>query len=184
MEKVKTLLRVLEGEGTEIYVTHNEPSTNCEEVIVNKLSHYFVNRGVKRKNFAVINSARNKGTSSALLEVCFIDNQEDMEIYENNKQDIIKTIANGLIEGLGLNYNPDKPINEKYYQNGSTPEPVYSDYYLTQKIGELNPYEKCNLVDVYENRPIVRYEVDGTLDESGNFNEKIGFVEWLGGINE
>lgn len=73
---------------------------------------------------------------------------------------------------------------ERIYQNGSTPEPVYSNYYLTEQIGTLNPYERCVCIDVYEGRPMVRYEVDGTRDSEGNFDEKIGFVEWTGGIQE
>lgn len=64
----------------------------------------------------------------------------------------------------------------KIYQNGSTPEDVFSDTNLTNKIGTLNPKEKCDCLGIYENRAIVRYKVDNRN------NYKIGFVKWLGGV--
>lgn len=64
----------------------------------------------------------------------------------------------------------------KIYQNGSTPEIVYSDTNLTIKIGSLNPRERCDCLGIYQNRAIVRYKVDNKQ------NYKIGFVKWLGGI--
>ena len=180
-----------QAEGTEIFVTRGEEGTDVEECIMDKLSEYFTVRGVKRMNFNVIYSAKRAGVSSALLETCFIDSESDVDTYENNKEGIAQAIADGIIEGFGLNDSEHKPIPtpqpiptpeptpERIYQNGSTAEPVYSDYYLTEQIGTLNPYERCVCVGVYEGRPIVRYEVDGTRDDEGNFNEKIGFVEYV-----
>ena len=40
------------------------------------------NRGVKRKDFRVISKIKSQGVCSALLEVCFIDNSNDIEIYQ------------------------------------------------------------------------------------------------------
>lgn len=68
----------------------------------------------------------------------------------------------------------DEPVRR--YQNGSTPEPVYADTNLTNKIGELNPREECDCFGIFENRAMVRYKVDGTN------NYKIGFCKWLGGV--
>ena len=64
----------------------------------------------------------------------------------------------------------------KVYKNGSTPEPVYADTNRTNKIGELNPYEQCDCFGIFENRAMVRYKVDN------QDNYKIGFCEWLGGV--
>ena len=64
----------------------------------------------------------------------------------------------------------------KVYQNGSTPEPVYNDTNLTNKIGSLNPHETCDCLGVFNNRAIVRYKVDGSN------NYKVGFCKWLGGV--
>lgn len=63
----------------------------------------------------------------------------------------------------------------KVYQNGSTPEPVYADSTLTKKIGCLNPREKAEYLSIDNNRPLVRYKVDGTN------TYKVGYVLWQGG---
>ena len=90
------------AKGTEIFVTREEPATKVEEKVMNQLSKYFVVRGVKRKNFDVIAKARRCGVSSALIEVCFIDNAEDMNIYKNNKDGIVSAIADGILEGFSI----------------------------------------------------------------------------------
>ena len=63
----------------------------------------------------------------------------------------------------------------RVYQNGSTPEPVYADTALTKKIGSLNPREKAEYLAIDNDRPLVRYKVDGT----NTF--KCGYVLWKGG---
>lgn len=90
------------GKGTEIYVTREEKATTVEQKIMDKLSKFFVVRGVKRKNFNVIASAKRKGVSSALLETCFIDNAQDMQTYQANKNEIAKSIVEAIAEGFGL----------------------------------------------------------------------------------
>ena len=89
--------------GTEIYVTTSEISHGVETKIVKGISDIgFKNRGVKRKNFAVINKVKAQGVSSALLEVCFIDDIDDMKLYQAKKAEVIKAIATGIIDGFGL----------------------------------------------------------------------------------
>ena len=63
----------------------------------------------------------------------------------------------------------------RVYQNGSTPETVYSDSELSKKIGVLNPREKAEYLSIDNNRPLVRYKVDGTNVY------KVGYVLWRGG---
>lgn len=75
-----------------------------------------------------------------------------------------------------INIGDDEEL--KIYKNGSTPEPVYSDTNLTNKIGSLNPREQCECLGTFQNRAIVRYKVDNKQ------NYKIGFVKWLGGIQK
>lgn len=62
------------------------------------------------------------------------------------------------------------------YQNGSTSENVYADTNCTDKIGSLNPGEKCDCFGIYKDRAMVRYQVGKT----GNY--KIGFCKWTGGV--
>lgn len=187
--------------GTEIYTTRIEQSADVEECIMDKMGEYFDVRGVKEMNFDVIYSAKRAGVSSALLETCFIDNEDDMDTYINNTDGVVQAIADGIIEGFGLNGDEPKPQPEpeptpepqpepqpeppmeKIYKNGSTPEPVYCNQYMTEQIGELSPYEECVSMGTYQGLTIVRYEVDGTRDSEGNYDEKIGFVEYDGTIN-
>lgn len=89
--------------GTEIYITTSEKTHGVETEIVKGISNIgFKNRGVKRKNWTVISRAKAQGVSSALLEVCFIDDADDMKLYQEKKADVIKAIANGIIKGFGL----------------------------------------------------------------------------------
>lgn len=92
--------------GVECYVTTEEKTLGVEEAICRNISALgFINRGVKRKNWAVIKTAKNAGVSSALLEVCFIDDADDMKIYEANRKKVAAAIAEGVMEGFGLKKN-------------------------------------------------------------------------------
>lgn len=91
---------------------------------------------------------------------------------------------NKIREQLGLQ---TQPVEEKDYSggsdeevrkyvNGSTIENIYADTSLTKKIGYLNPREECDCFGIFNNRPMVRYKVDGSN------NYKIGFAKWTGGV--
>ena len=96
-------ISVSSAHGTEIWVTPNESSTSVEQKIVNKVSALgFTNRGVKKEYFAVINAVKNKGVSGALIETCFISNQEDMSLYKNKFNLICNAMVEGIAEGFGL----------------------------------------------------------------------------------
>lgn len=89
--------------GTEIYITTSEKTHGVETEIVKGISSIgFKNRGVKRKNWSVISKAKKQGVSSALLEVCFIDDADDIWLYQKKKNEVVKAIANGIIKGFGL----------------------------------------------------------------------------------
>ena len=80
-----------------------------------------------------------------------------------------KPISNEKIES-----GSDEPV--KTYQNGSTTEVVYADTACTKRIGSLDPRERCDCFGIFNDRAMVRYNVNGT----NNF--KIGFCKWLGGV--
>jgi len=89
--------------GVECYVTTYEAGTKVEELICKKIATLgFTNRGVKRKNFAVISRAKTAGVSAALLEVCFIDDADDMALYEKNREKVAVAICDGICEGFGV----------------------------------------------------------------------------------
>ena len=92
---------------------------------------------------------------------------------------------NKVREQLGIQTTPvennnnysegsDEPVRK--YVNGSTPEKIYADTSLTKKIGTLNPRETCDCFGIFNDRPMVRYKVDGTN------NYKIGFAVWKNGV--
>ena len=83
-------------------------------------------------------------------------------------------IQNKPVDNSNIGKGSDEKV--RTYQNGSTSEIVYSDTNCTNKIGSLNPREKCDCFGIYKNRAMVRYQVGKT----GNY--KIGFVCWLNGV--
>ena len=106
------------GTGSEIYVTSQERGTSVEQKILSNLEPFYRNRGVKVTDFLVIKTCKNKGVSSALLEVCFIDTKADMETYENNKDKISAAIVTGIVEGFGLSKGSTNNNNENTVSSG------------------------------------------------------------------
>lgn len=72
--------------------------------------------------------------------------------------------------------NDGSEVEVKTYQNGNTTEVIYADTSLTKRIGSLAPRERCDCLGIFQDRPMVRYKVDGKNDY------KIGFAKWKGGV--
>lgn len=89
--------------GTEIYITSAEEGYTVETAILeNVCSMGFRNRGVKRKDFSVIATCKNYGVSSALLESCFIDDQDDVDLLVPNIDKFAQKVVYGIADGFGL----------------------------------------------------------------------------------
>lgn len=89
--------------GTEIFVTTAEKTVGVENRVLKAIAAFGLkNRGVKRTNFTVIARAKAAGVSSALLETCFIDDKDDMQIYASKKAQIAEAIAIAIAEQFGL----------------------------------------------------------------------------------
>lgn len=100
--------------GVECYVTTSESGVTVEEAICKNVAACgLTNRGVKRKNWSVINTAKKAGVSSALLEVCFIDDPDDMKVYSTKQSEIVKAIAEGVKSGFGLSGTIAEPYPKK-----------------------------------------------------------------------
>lgn len=109
--------------GVECYVTTSESGVTVEEAICKNIAACgLTNRGVKRYNYAVINTAKKAGVSSALLEVCFIDDPDDMAVYVDKQTEIVKAIAEGIKSGFGLTGTIANP-----FPNGEPNKPVDND---------------------------------------------------------
>lgn len=83
----------------------------------------------------------------------------------------VKPVEN---EKENIESGSDEPVRK--YKNGSTSENVYADTACTKKIGSLNPREECDCFGIFNDRAMVRYQVNGSS------NYKIGFCKWLGGV--
>lgn len=116
--------------GVECFVKSNESGISVEEAICKNISACGLkNRGVKRRdNLAVMNTAKKAGVSAALLEVCFIDDADDMKVYEAKKAEIIKGIANGIKSGFGLSGEILEPFGETTPSVPSTPIDTPADW--------------------------------------------------------
>lgn len=106
--------------GTEVFVTYAEKEISVEQEVMKNMKKYFTLRdndaikdGVKRTNFLVIQTLKNKGVSSALLETCFIDNKNDMSTYNANKKKIAAGIAAGIASGFGLKKAAVAPVKKE-----------------------------------------------------------------------
>ena len=123
------------AKGTEIYVTRSESGTTVEQAVVNKIASLgFTNRGVKRSNFRVISRAKSAGVSSALLEVCFISNKDDMSRYNSKFQQVCDAISSGIAQGFGLTRKSTAQSNP-VASSPSTPQtPAASTLYRVKTV--------------------------------------------------
>lgn len=60
------------------------------------------NRGTKAQSVKTINTASLHGTRASLLEICFIDDKDDMNIYLQGKNKVAKKIASAFVKVWGL----------------------------------------------------------------------------------
>lgn len=62
------------------------------------------------------------------------------------------------------------------YANGSTRENIFANTDCSINIGSLDPWEQCDCLGLFNDRPVVIYRVNGTN------NYKAGFAVWQGGV--
>lgn len=104
--------------GTEIYVTRADGTTSVEQNIVNAVAAIgFKNRGVKKANYAVINKVYKASVESALIEICFIDDADDMKLYTADRGRVANAITDAIVASFNLKVsnsatNTDKTQSE------------------------------------------------------------------------
>ena len=115
--------------GVEIFA---KSGSNIEGNIVKNIAALgFTNRGVKSNSFAVINTARSKGARAALLEICFIDDADDMKLYLSKKNDIIIAIA----KGFGFNVSGETVKEQSTPSKTEKPSTGESGVSYTAQVG-------------------------------------------------
>ncbi|MGL4362206.1 MAG: hypothetical protein ACRCSG_02870, partial [Cellulosilyticaceae bacterium] len=72
--------------------------------------------GVKRTDYLVIKTLKDKGISSCLLETCFISNKSNMDVFVKNEVEIYKGIADAIATGFKLSKKVEapKPVTDAY----------------------------------------------------------------------
>lgn len=83
--------------GTETLIHADYEPDEIDKKIAAFLGKYFYNRGIKkRKDLLNVNLARRAGFNYRLVEICFVDNDNDLAILQKN----IEAIAKGLTEAI------------------------------------------------------------------------------------
>ena len=94
-----------QAQGTEVLIKDGFKPDNLDIGLKNVLEKYFKARGFKFVDWLYnANVMANTGISYRLIEVCFIDNNNDMAIYEKNKHVIAKELME-VIEGRKISEN-------------------------------------------------------------------------------
>ena len=94
------------GSGTEIFVAVGETKISVEKAVIQRLGKWFRLRddkspvdGVKQSDYHILEMLKGKQEAS-LIEIAFIDNPAEMQIFMSNQDEIAKDIAYGLLEGF------------------------------------------------------------------------------------
>lgn len=160
--------------GSEIYVTTLEKTTGVETKIVKNLSRLgFENRGVKVCNYLVIYTVKKKGVSSALLETCFIDNENDIKLYNSKKQEVFNAIANGIIEGFGL-----KKTNTPKPAQPSKPQVDYFKKYNGNSNSLVDALKAVGASSTYKYREKIA-KANGVRNYEGAASQNLTLLELL-----
>lgn len=160
--------------GTEILVHPSEKGVSVEHNILNNISAIgFTNRGVKTcSNLQNMNICKGKqNISYALLETCFIDNKNDMNLYQAKKQEIIQAIAKGIIDGFKLT-NSSTNNDEVAEQKNNTSMKYYD------KFPEIPKSYQPTIAKLISNG-IIKGNTEGNLHLSEDMCRMLVFMDRL-----
>lgn len=91
--------------GVECFWPSRGASTGVELPITSRIAKFgFRQRQNRAGQLAVINTANGYGVKANLLEVCFVDDADDMRLYMKNR----KAVAQAIADGIGAVYKLKK----------------------------------------------------------------------------
>ena len=94
-----------QAQGTEVLIKDGFTPDETDTALKNVLEKYFKSRGFKFVDWLYnANVMAQSGISYRLIEICFIDNEADMAIYEKNKHVIARELME-VIEGRKISEN-------------------------------------------------------------------------------
>ncbi|MEQ8154508.1 MAG: N-acetylmuramoyl-L-alanine amidase [Clostridiaceae bacterium] len=90
------------GAETYTYINASERTKNLAQRIQTSLVALgFINRGVKEANYHVL---RETIASAVLIEIGFVDNTSDNNLFDSKINEIIKALAKAILAQLGISY--------------------------------------------------------------------------------
>ena len=92
--------------GCGIYVHTSEKGVSVERAILQNIESTGMkiwDTGISARNDLLVqNTVKAQGISHALLEICFIDDGDDMSFYMANTQKLANAVAKGIVQGFKL----------------------------------------------------------------------------------
>jgi N-acetylmuramoyl-L-alanine amidase len=99
------------GVETYTYLNAGENSKElAERIQISLVALGFANRGVKEANFHVLRETK---APSVLIEIGFIDNTGDNNLFDSKKKQIIKTLAKSILAQVGIEYDESLAPNQQ-----------------------------------------------------------------------
>lgn len=74
----------------------------------------FIDRGVKTANYHVLRETK---SAAILIEIGFIDNTDDNDLFDEKRNEIVKVLAKAILIQVGVNYVECKEAHEKDSNN-------------------------------------------------------------------
>ena len=122
--------------GVEAYMSTAATNSETADAICKAVASLgFANRGVKRKNYAVIGTARVQGAEAILLEICFLDDADDMALYDKSREAVAQAIAEG-VAGHPIHEAPKEKTARQIVQEKAGLEEKTMDYLAAYRWGK------------------------------------------------
>ncbi|MFM0900226.1 N-acetylmuramoyl-L-alanine amidase [Streptococcus suis] len=164
------------AKGTEVLIQASLEADKEDMAILSLLSRYFQNRGIKKVDWLYnANQAASRGYTYRLVEIAFIDNEQDMAIFEKKKEDIARDLVSAITgvevktivpstpsSTVGSSGTPSKPI---YLVGDSLRVLPHATHYQTgQKIANWvkgRTYKILQVKNVHQSNSKRAYLLDG-----------------------
>ena len=97
------------GVETYTYINQDSRSKSIADRIQTAIVNIgFVNRGVKKEDFHVLRETK---APAVLIELGFIDNTFDNNLFDSRRKEIIKAISKAILDQLGITYKEGSVSN-------------------------------------------------------------------------